>query len=147
MMAEITIFTASHCLPGKEVQDNLDSTFAKLYRDLDTGFTPISFVIPRAPLPRNRRRDAARKKVVEVFMGIIRARRQSATDVKNHKDHMLWNLMSSVYKDDTPVSDQEIARVIIALLMAGEYSFSSIVSWVVDHHGPTYGRANNFTTM
>lgn len=133
MMAEITVYTASHCLQGKEVRDSLDSTCAKLYHDLDMGFTPINFVIPWAPLPRNRRRDAAQKKVAELFMGIIRARRQSAINVKNPKEDMVWNLMSSVYKDGTPVSDQEVAHMMIALLMAGQHSSSSIASWTMAH--------------
>lgn len=132
-MAEITIYTASHCLQGKEVRDSLNSTFAKLYHNLDMGFTPINFVIPWAPLPRNLRRDAAQKKVAELFMGIIRARRQSAIGVIDPNEDMVWNLMSSVYKDGTPVSDQEVAHMMIALLMAGQHSSSSIASWIMAH--------------
>ena len=133
MMAEITIYTASHCLQGQEVRDSLDSTFAKLYHDLDMGFAPINFVIPWAPLPRNLRRDAAQKKVAQLFMGIIRARRHSPAGVQSHAEDMVWNLMSSVYKDGTPISDQEAAHMMIALLMAGQHSSSSIASWMMAH--------------
>lgn len=133
MMAELTIYTASHCLQGKEVRDSMDSTFAKLYHDLDLGFTPINFLIPWAPLPRNRRRDAARKKVAELFMGIIRARHQSATVANNLTEDMVWNLMTSVYKDGTPVPDREVAHMMIALLMAGQHSSSSVASWIMAH--------------
>ncbi|KAG2420478.1 hypothetical protein HFD88_000090 [Aspergillus terreus] len=42
VMAEITIYTASRSLQGKEVREKFDSTFAELYHDLDMGFAPIN---------------------------------------------------------------------------------------------------------
>ena len=36
-MAELTIFTASRTLQGRDVRDNLDKTFAQRYHDLDNG--------------------------------------------------------------------------------------------------------------
>lgn len=39
--SEITIFTASATLQGKEVRAGLDASFAQLYHDLDGGFTPL----------------------------------------------------------------------------------------------------------
>jgi cytochrome P450 len=41
-MAELTIYTASRSLQGKEVREKFDSSFAKLYHDLDMGFSPIN---------------------------------------------------------------------------------------------------------
>jgi len=60
-MAEITIYTASHSLQGKEVRDRFDSSFAALYHDLDMGFSPINFALHWAPLPHNRARDHAQR--------------------------------------------------------------------------------------
>jgi hypothetical protein len=42
VMAELTIYTASLSLQGKEVREKLDSSFTDLYHDLDMGFTPIN---------------------------------------------------------------------------------------------------------
>lgn len=39
--SEITIFTASATLQGKEVRAAMDKSFATLYHDLDGGFTPL----------------------------------------------------------------------------------------------------------
>ena len=128
-MAEITIFTASRSLQGKEVRDKFDSTFADLYHDLDMGFAPINFMLPWAPLPHNRKRDAAQKKMTETYMKIIKNRRQAGGE-KDSED-MVWNLMSCVYKDGTPVPDQEIAHMMIALLMAGQHSSSATAAWIV----------------
>ncbi|OJJ51908.1 hypothetical protein ASPSYDRAFT_190256, partial [Aspergillus sydowii CBS 593.65] len=130
-VAEITIYTASRSLQGKEVRDRFDSTFAELYHDLDMGFAPINFMLPYAPLPHNRKRDAAQRKMAETYTDIIKARRK-AGDKKDSED-MVWNLMSCVYKNGTPLPDQEIAHMMIALLMAGQHSSSSTLSWILLH--------------
>ena len=129
IISEITIYTASRSLQGKEVRDRFDSTFAEMYHDLDMGFAPINFMLPWAPLPHNRKRDAAQKKMTETYMEIIRERREAGGE-KNEED-MVWNLMSCVYKNGNPVPDEEVAHMMIALLMAGQHSSSSTAAWIV----------------
>ncbi|CAG8983916.1 hypothetical protein HYALB_00006883 [Hymenoscyphus albidus] len=127
-MAEITIYTASHTLQGKDVRDNFDSDFASLYHDLDMGFSPINFMLHWAPLPHNRARDHAQRTVAKTYMEIIKKRRASD---KGGKLDIMWQLMQSSYKDGTPVPDKEIAHMMIALLMAGQHSSSSSISWIM----------------
>ncbi|KAJ5114571.1 hypothetical protein NUU61_000330 [Penicillium alfredii] len=129
IIAEITIYTASRSLQGKEVRDRFDSTFAEMYHDLDKGFAPINFMLPWAPLPHNRKRDAAQRKLTETYMDIIQERRK-ANDQKDSED-MVWNLMSCVYKNGRSVPDEEVAHIMIALLMAGQHSSSSTAAWIV----------------
>jgi cytochrome P450 len=129
VMAEITIYTASRSLQGKEVREKFDSTFADLYHDLDMGFSPINFMLPWAPLPQNRKRDFAQKKMAQTYTEIIKARKEAGTE--RDADDMIWNLMGSVYKDGTPVPDIEVAHMMIALLMAGQHSSSSTSSWIL----------------
>ena len=128
-MAEIILYTAARCLQGNEVRKKLDSTFAELYHDLDNGFTPINFILPWAPLPRNRRRDIAQRKMTRTYMDIINARRSKSGE-KDSED-MLWTLMQSVYKDGTPMPDKEVAHLMIATLMAGQHSSSVTSSWAI----------------
>jgi sterol 14alpha-demethylase len=128
-MAELTIYTASRSLQGKEVRERFDSTFADLYHDLDMGFSPINFMLPWAPLPHNRKRDFAQKKMAETYMDIIKARRDAGG--KRDSEDMIWNLMSCVYKDGTSVPDKEVAHMMIALLMAGQHSSSSTSAWIM----------------
>lgn len=131
-MAELTIYTASRSLQGKEVRERFDSTFADLYHYLDMGFTPINFMLPWAPLPQNRRRDYAQKKMAETYQSIIQERR-AADDSKaeGREEDMIWNLMQCTYKDGKPIPDHEIAHMMIALLMAGQHSSSSTSSWIL----------------
>ena len=131
IMAQITLFTASRSLQGIEVREKLDTTFAKLYHDLDDGFQPINFMLPWFPLPQNRRRDVAQRKMTQIYTDIIKARR-SKLEEKDSKD-MIWNLMTSVYKDGTPVPDTETAHMMIGLLMAGQHSSSVTSSWIMLH--------------
>jgi sterol 14alpha-demethylase len=128
VMAEITIYTASRSLQGKEVREKFDSSFAKLYHDLDMGFSPINFMLYWAPLPHNRARDHAQRKMTETYMEIIKARRAGS---ERKEYDMIWNLMDSTYKDGTPVPDKEIAHMMIALLMAGQHSSSSTSAWIM----------------
>lgn len=128
-MAEITILTAARTLQGEEVRRNLDGSFAAYYHDLDLGFVPINFLLPWAPLPGNKRRDVAHKKMRQVYEDIITQRRQS----KQQPGHdMLWHLMENcVYKNGNKLPDKEIAHIMITLLMAGQHSSSSISSWIL----------------
>ncbi|KAJ1715694.1 cytochrome P450 [Aspergillus flavus] len=73
-MAEITIFTAGSALQGEEVRSKLTTEFAVLYHDLDKGFTPINFMLPWAPLPHNKKRDAAHARMRAIYIDIINKR-------------------------------------------------------------------------
>ncbi|RFU73445.1 cytochrome p450, family 51 sterol 14-demethylase [Trichoderma arundinaceum] len=129
-LAEITIFTAARALQGDEVREKLTTEFATLYHDLDMGFQPINFLMPWAPLPHNRKRDAAHSKMRTIYMDIIESRRRSR--LKDGSD-MIWNLMNCNYKSGTPVPDKEIAHIMITLLMAGQHTSSSASSWIILH--------------
>ena len=129
IMAQMTLFTASRCLQGEEVREQLDSSFAELYHNLDDGFQPINFMLPWMPLPQNRKRDAANRKMTQIYADIIRARREGKSE--RDSEDMLWTLMQSSYKDGTPMPDHEIAHLMIALLMAGQHSSSVTSSWIM----------------
>ncbi|QSL66609.1 hypothetical protein MERGE_000991 [Pneumocystis wakefieldiae] len=129
-LPEITIFTASRTLQGKEVRNNFDASFAKLYHDLDGGFTPINFLIPWLPLPKNRLRDAAQKKMAQIYMDIIKQRRKTC---QHEEEDMIWNLMNQNYKDGRKLTDKEIAHLMIAILMAGQHTSAATGCWALLH--------------
>ncbi|KAK0657531.1 cytochrome P450 51 [Cercophora newfieldiana] len=128
-MAQITIFTASHALQGKEIRDKFDETLADLYHDLDMGFSPINFSLHWAPLPWNNRRDHAQRTVAKIYMDTIQSRR--ARGGEDNAQDMMHHLMNSTYKNGVKVPDHEIAHMMIALLMAGQHSSSSTSSWIM----------------
>lgn len=129
-MAGLTILTASATLQGKEVRSKLDKTFARRYEALDGGFTPLNFMFPNLPLPSYRRRDQAQQEMSEFYQEIIRGRREGASE---HDHDMIAALMASTYRDGTPLSDSDIAHMMIALLMAGQHTSSATSSWSLLH--------------
>ncbi|RPA71787.1 lanosterol 14 alpha demethylase [Ascobolus immersus RN42] len=131
VIPEITVFTASRTLQGKEVRDALDGSFADLYHDLDNGFTPVNFMFPWFPFPHNFARDRAHKKIARTYMDLVEKRRANP-DSKSEND-MIWNLMNKTYKDGRPLTDKEIAHIMIALLMAGQHTSMSTSCWAILH--------------
>ncbi|KAF2759408.1 cytochrome P450 [Pseudovirgaria hyperparasitica] len=129
-MAELTIYTASASLQGKEVRAKFDSTFADLYHYLDMGFSPINFMLPWFPFPHNRKRDYAQKTMTDLYCEIIE-RRRAAGGKREGDEDMIWNLMSCQYKEGRAPTDKEIAHMMIALLMAGQHSSSSTIAWIL----------------
>jgi len=127
-MAELTIYTASRTLQGEEVRGKMNSTFADYFHALDAGFQPINFMFPWMPLPQNRRRDHANKMMTDTYLSIINDRRAGRS--KDSQD-MIWNLMQCIYKNGVPIPDDEIAHMMIALLMAGQHSSSATSSWII----------------
>lgn len=132
IIPELTLFTAARTLQGKEIRDALDGSFADLFHDLDSGFTPTNFLFPWFPFPANKRRDRAQRTMAEFYMNIVKKRRAGAADGAEHSD-MIWNLMDRTYKDGRIVSDRHVAHMMIALLMAGQHTSMATTTWMLLH--------------
>ena len=123
---ELTIFIAGRCLLGEEFRGRLSTEFAALYRDLEGGINLIAFVAPGAPTPKNRRRDRARRTVAAMISGLIADRRRS----KNRSNDFLSVLMEARYDDNTPLSDDAIAGILLTLLFAGQHTSAVMATWL-----------------
>jgi sterol 14-demethylase len=130
-MNRLTILTATRCLMGVEIHDQMwgeqAGSFAHLYHDLEGGILPISFFFPNLPIPAFKKRDRAREAIVRVFSGIIKARRQKGTT----SDDVLQILMDAVYKDGTTMTDDNIAGLLIGVLFAGQHTSSITGTWTL----------------
>ncbi|XP_072109812.1 lanosterol 14-alpha demethylase isoform X2 [Mobula birostris] len=126
-LSELIILTASRCLHGKEIRNLLSEKVAQLYADLDGGFTHAAWLLPSwLPLPSFRRRDKAHKKIKNIFYDVIKKRRESSTK----EDDMLQTLLDATYKDGTFLTDDEIAGMLIGLLLAGQHTSSTTSAWM-----------------
>lgn len=128
---EMTIFTASRSLLGEEMREKLDTSFAYLYGDLDKGFIPINFVFPNLPLPVNKRRDHAQKTISDAYKSLIRERRER-NDIQD-RDLIDSLMKNSTYKDGTKMTDQEIANLLIGVLMGGQHTSAATSAWALLH--------------
>jgi len=131
MASEITVCTAAATLQGKEVRAGLNKSFADLYHDLDGGFTPLNFVFPNLPLPSYRRRDAAQVKMRNFYLDIMKQRRER--DYDEPPTDILEALQNQSYKNGEPLTDRQIAHMMIALLMAGQHTSAATGGWIILH--------------
>ena len=129
---ELTILTASKSLMGDDMRARFDTSFAQLYSDLDKGFTPINFVFPHLPLPAYRRRDEAQRKISATYMSLINDRRKSG-DIVPDRDLIDSLMVNSTYKDGVKMTDQEIANLLIGVLMGGQHTSAATSAWFLLH--------------
>ncbi|KAK1334913.1 hypothetical protein QTO34_004485 [Cnephaeus nilssonii] len=126
-LSELIILTASHCLHGKEIRSQLNEKVAQLYADLDGGFSHAAWLLPGwLPLPSFRRRDRAHREIKSIFYKAIQKRRQSEEKI----DDILQTLLDSTYKDGRPLTDDEVAGMLIGLLLAGQHTSSTTSAWM-----------------
>ncbi|XP_054582518.1 lanosterol 14-alpha demethylase isoform X2 [Eptesicus fuscus] len=126
-LSELIILTASHCLHGKEIRSQLNEKVAQLYADLDGGFSHAAWLLPGwLPLPSFRRRDRAHREIKSIFYKAIQKRRQSEEKI----DDILQTLLDSTYKDGHPLTDDEVAGMLIGLLLAGQHTSSTTSAWM-----------------
>jgi sterol 14-demethylase len=133
-MAGMIILTATHCLHGREVRNNFDASTAELYADLDGGFTPLGWFFPRwFPFPSFLRRDRAHLEMKKRFRRVIDERRANDA-VKKGRTDMMETFMTVPYKkvlNQRTMNDSEVSGMLIALLMAGQHSSSTVSSWLM----------------
>ncbi|XP_041104801.1 lanosterol 14-alpha demethylase [Polyodon spathula] len=126
-LSELIILTASRCLHGKEIRGMLDEKVAQLYADLDGGFSHAAWLLPGwLPLPSFRRRDRAHLEIKNIFYKVIEKRRQT----EEKEDDILQTLIDATYKDGRPLNDDEIAGMLIGLLLAGQHTSSTTSAWL-----------------
>uniref|UniRef100_UPI00398F6D7F lanosterol 14-alpha demethylase n=1 Tax=Pristiophorus japonicus TaxID=55135 RepID=UPI00398F6D7F len=126
-LSELIILTASRCLHGKEIRNLLNEKVAQLYADLDGGFTHAAWLLPGwLPLPSFRRRDKAHREIKNIFYKVIQKRRES----NERESDILQTLLDATYKDGAPLTNDEIAGMLIGLLLAGQHTSSTTSAWM-----------------
>jgi sterol 14-demethylase len=127
-LSQLTILTASRCLHGDDVRENLFEEVSRVFHDLDNGVTPLSFFFPGAPTAAHRCRDKARLEMVKIFSKVINDRREAKAD-SNERVDILQVFIDLKYKDGSVLSDEEIVGLLIALLFAGQHTSSITSTW------------------
>jgi sterol 14-demethylase len=124
MFAELTIYTTSSCLIGRPFREELDSSFAQHYHELERGTDAIAYVDPYADIESFHRRDAAREKLVELVQAIIDkrvARGQVAREERDLLDVLISIDMSADY----------ITGIFISMMFAGHHTSSGTAAWAL----------------
>jgi sterol 14-demethylase len=122
--AELTIYTTSSCLIGKPFREELDSSFAYYYHDLEKGTDAIAYVDPYADIESFRTRDAARVKLVALVQAIIDKRDTRGKVAREDRD-LLDVLISVGYTADL------ITGIFISMMFAGHHTSSGTAAWAL----------------
>jgi sterol 14-demethylase len=122
--AELTIYTTSSCLIGRPFREELDSSFAHHYHELERGTDAIAYVDPYADIESFALRDAARVRLVALVQDIIDRRLARGTVPKEDRD-LLDVLISIDMNADT------ITGIFISMMFAGHHTSSGTASWAM----------------
>jgi len=128
-LSELTILTASRTLHGDDVREKLFKEVSELYHDLDHGLTPLTVFAPNAPTEAHRKRNVARKKMVELFAKVIKNRRDNPNEKHSDGTDILSIFMDIKYKDGSKITDEEVTGLLIALLFAGQHTSCISSTW------------------
>jgi len=124
-LSELIVLTASRCLLGREIRETLYSEVTDLVHDLDKGMVPLSVFFPYAPIEAHRKRDAARKNLAKIFDKVIQARRESGAS----EPDVLQTFIDARYKDGSRLTNDQVLGMLIAVLFAGQHTFSITSTW------------------
>ena len=128
-LSELTILTASRCLHGNDVREQMFVQVSHLYHDLDKGLTPLTVFWPNAPTQAHRKRNEARTKMVELFEKVIRERRANPEGNKSDGTDVLKIFMDMKYKDGSKCTVDQVTGLLIALLFAGQHTSCITSTW------------------
>ena len=128
-LSELTILTASRCLHGNDVREQLFREVSELYHDLDHGLTPLTVFFPNAPTAAHKARNIARVKMVELFSKVIKSRRDDPAMSGSDGTDILSIFMEMKYKDGTDATDEQVTGLLIALLFAGQHTSCITSTW------------------
>lgn len=126
-VGEMIIRTSTHALQGPQIRSLVHSGYAKYMSDIDSAISVLSFFYPNLPMPSFRKRNLARKKVGEMVANVLKFRRENE---KPAEPDFLELLSSSTYADGTAITDDQIAGLTVALMLAGQHTSNITSTWL-----------------
>jgi len=135
-MIECLSRTSIRCLMGSELRSKMHNvakgnSICELLHQLEQGMLPLSVFLPKAPIPRHRARDAARKEMHEFLVPILEERRRRAAEKEYVvvENDFLWKVMGATYPDGRSVTDEEIVGFLVAAFFGGMHNSSITTAW------------------
>jgi sterol 14-demethylase len=126
--SELTLYTSSACLIGKEFREELTPEYFRVFYELEKGTDAIAYVNPNLPLPVFRKRDRARARLVELLTEVFerRARREGGT-------RELFDVLLAIRNPDgTPrYTIDQVTGMFISMMFAGHHTTSGTAAWTL----------------
>jgi sterol 14-demethylase len=126
--SELTIYTSSACLIGKEFRQELTPEYFRTFYELEKGTDAFAYVNPDLPLPVFRARDRARRRLVELLTGVFERR---AKNPSAHRE--LFDILLSIKNEDgSPrYSIDKVTGMFISMMFAGHHTTSGSAAWTL----------------
>ena len=126
--SELTIYTSSACLIGKEFREELSPEYFRVFYELEKGTDAIAYVNPDLPLPQFRKRDRARRRLVELLGAVFERRAQNP----GGKRELFDVLLSLELPDGKPrFSVDQVTGMFISMMFAGHHTTSGTAAWTL----------------
>lgn len=122
---DLTVFNACRCLIGREFRENVVDEFARLYHDLEAALNLLGFFWPNLPLPAFKRRDRARRRLVEIITQIVADRRTRGSQ----EEDFLQTLMEAKFRDGSTLNVDGITGMLLTLIFAGQHTSAVLSAW------------------
>jgi len=126
--SELTIYTSSACLIGKQFREQLTPEYFRAFYELEKGTDALAYVNPNLPLPVFRARDRARQHLVGLLSGVFERRRRDPATQKE-----LFDVLLTIRNQDgTPrYTIDQITGMFISMMFAGHHTTSGTAAWTL----------------
>jgi sterol 14alpha-demethylase len=129
--SELTIYTSSACLIGKQFREELTPEYFRVFYELEKGTDALAYVNPYLPLPVFRQRDRARRRMVELLTEVF-ARRAGARGEAGEKRELFDVLLQVKNPDGSPrFPIDQITGMFISMMFAGHHTTSGTAAWTL----------------
>jgi sterol 14-demethylase len=126
--AELTMYTSSACLIGKQFREELTPEYFRTFYELEKGTDAIAYVNANLPLPAFRARDRARERLVGLLSDVFERRRQDPNAERELFD-VLLTLKDEHGAPRYPID--KITGMFISLMFAGHHTTSGSAAWTL----------------
>jgi sterol 14-demethylase len=126
--AELTIYTSSACLIGKQFREEITPEYFRVFYELEKGTDALAYVNPYLPIPAFRARDRARERLVELITGVFDRRKDIDRDSQE-----LFDILLTIKNEDGTArySMNEITGMFISMMFAGHHTTSGTAAWTL----------------
>jgi len=127
--AELTIYTSSSCLIGREFREELTPEYFRTFYELEKGTDALAYVNPNLPIPVFRKRDRARKRLVELLTEVFDRRRARGPEGRKELFDILLEIRDDQGRPRYTV--EQITGMFISMMFAGHHTTSGTAAWTL----------------
>lgn len=127
--AELTIYTSSACLIGREFREELTPEYFRVFYELEKGTDALAYVNPDLPLPVFRKRDRARKRLVELLTAVFERRQARGEGATRELFDILLTIRDEQGRPRYTID--QITGMFISMMFAGHHTTSGTAAWTL----------------